>query len=100
MVNVVLLALDSFPSVVRLLAAARRQLGEILSAFEFLDGEAMRLVCMHLPGVANPFIGGGASSGGDAPASHPFYVLIETHSSSDSDGHDSAKLQAFLEVRL
>ncbi|KAG5621020.1 hypothetical protein H5410_006238 [Solanum commersonii] len=58
----------------KLLLEAKRKLGEILSAFEFLDHGAMDLVLKHLEGVRNPF-----------PSSmHNFYVLIETTGSSES----------------
>ncbi|OMO84508.1 Ubiquitin-conjugating enzyme, E2 [Corchorus olitorius] len=68
----------------KLLMEAKRKLGEILSAFEFLDNEAMDLVLHQLDGVRNPL-----------PASvHNFYVLIETTGSTES--YDREKLEAFL----
>jgi FAD/FMN-containing dehydrogenase len=121
--NVMLLAVRSFAAVTAVLGVARRRLGEVLSAAEFLDAACMRLVCHHLPGVVNPLqptgggpgqpsvASGGAGSGGrwQAPASTgacvepaaaadepPFYVLIETQGSNPE--HDTAKLQDFLEV--
>ncbi|RDX88084.1 D-2-hydroxyglutarate dehydrogenase, mitochondrial, partial [Mucuna pruriens] len=68
----------------KLLQEAKRKLGEILSAFEFLDGQSMDLVLNHLEGARNPL-----------PASlHNFYVLIETTGSDESS--DKQKLEAFL----
>ncbi|GJN10052.1 hypothetical protein PR202_ga28111 [Eleusine coracana subsp. coracana] len=63
---------------------ARRNLGEILSAFEFMDHHCIDLAMKHLEGVQNPL-----------PASpYKFYVLIETTGSDES--YDKAKLEAFL----
>ncbi|KAF5735994.1 putative ubiquitin-conjugating enzyme E2 18 -like protein [Tripterygium wilfordii] len=53
--------------------------GDILSAFEFLDIEAMDLVLHQLEGVRNPL----------PPSLHKFYVLIET---TDSDGSNDNSL--------
>jgi hypothetical protein len=86
-------------AVTQLLAAARAQLGEILSAFEFLDGLSMQLVCSHAPGVSNPLVQNQASAAGadgNQPPVSPFYVLVETHGSNAE--HDTDKLQRFLEV--
>lgn len=33
---------------------ARRQLGEVLSAFEFLDAESLGVALAHLPGARDP----------------------------------------------
>ncbi|CAN4123672.1 unnamed protein product [Withania somnifera] len=83
-VNVCFLACKDYESCLKLLLEAKRKLGEILSAFEFLDHDAMDLVLKHLEGVRNPF-----------PSSmHNFYVLIETTGSSES--YDREKLEAFL----
>ncbi|EXC24874.1 D-2-hydroxyglutarate dehydrogenase [Morus notabilis] len=68
----------------KLLVEAKRKLGEILSAFEFLDNLAMDLVLNHLEGVRNPL----------PPFLHNFYVLIETTGSHES--YDREKLEAFL----
>ncbi|KAJ7944214.1 D-2-hydroxyglutarate dehydrogenase, mitochondrial-like [Quillaja saponaria] len=70
--------------ILRLLQDAKRKLGEILSAFEFLDSQAMDLVLHHLEGVRNPL----------PPSRHNFYLLIETTGSDESN--DKQKLEAFL----
>ncbi|XP_027360564.1 D-2-hydroxyglutarate dehydrogenase, mitochondrial isoform X2 [Abrus precatorius] len=83
-VNVAFLACKDYSSCQKLLQEAKRKLGEILSAFEFLDHQSMNLVLNHLEGARNPL-----------PASlHNFYVLIETTGSDESS--DKQKLEAFL----
>lgn len=81
-VNLAFLACESFSKVLEILSAARSQLNEILSAFEFMDSEAMSSSVRHLK-TSNPL-----------QKTAPFYVLIET-SGSDST-HDEAKLNSFL----
>lgn len=83
-VNVALLACKDYSCCQKLLQDAKRKLGEILSAFEFLDGQSMDLVTNHLEGARNPF----------ATSQHNFYVLIETTGSDESS--DKQKLEAFL----
>ncbi|KAL5713355.1 D-2-hydroxyglutarate dehydrogenase [Ranunculus cassubicifolius] len=68
----------------KLLLEAKRNLGEVLSAFEFLDNESMDMVLTHLEGVRNPL----------PPTIHNFYVLIETTGSNET--HDKEKLDSFL----
>ncbi|ESW21795.1 hypothetical protein PHAVU_005G099900 [Phaseolus vulgaris] len=83
-VNVAFLACKDYNSCQKLLQEAKRKLGEILSAFEFLDVQSMNLVLNHLEGARNPI-----------PTSlHNFYVLIETTGSDESS--DKQKLEAFL----
>ncbi|KDP37438.1 hypothetical protein JCGZ_08279 [Jatropha curcas] len=83
-VNIAFLACNDYLSCQKLLLEAKSKLGEILSAFEFLDSEAMELVVNHLEGVRNPL----------SPSMHNFYVLIETTGSDES--YDKEKLEAFL----
>ncbi|XP_062145163.1 D-2-hydroxyglutarate dehydrogenase, mitochondrial [Alnus glutinosa] len=83
-VNVAFLACKDYFSCQKLLLEAKRRLGEILSAFEFLDNESLDLVLNHLEGVRNPL----------PPSMHNFYVLIETTGSNES--YDKEKLEAFL----
>ncbi|KAJ8764438.1 hypothetical protein K2173_006178 [Erythroxylum novogranatense] len=83
-VNIAFLACKDYLNCQKLLSEAKRKLGEILSAFEFLDREAMDLVLSQLDNVRNPL-----------PSSkHNFYVLIETTGSDES--YDKEKLEAFL----
>ena len=65
----------------QLLRTAKAALGEILSAFEFLDRQALQLTLEHLPEAADPLPGQQA----------PIYVLLETSGSNEE--HDHAKLQ-------
>eukprot|EP01147_Barroeca_monosierra_P004206 gene4206-6552_t len=81
--NVAFLSCNTYENVQETFHSAKRDLGEILSAFEFLDDEAMVCTSSNLE-LANPL---------DDPS--PFYVLIETHGSVQE--HDMAKLEAFLE---
>mmetsp|Transcript_13227 Transcript_13227/g.26868 ORF Transcript_13227/g.26868 Transcript_13227/m.26868 type:complete len:492 (-) Transcript_13227:1587-3062(-) len=83
-VNATLAACSSFAQVCNLLVRAKSDLGEILSAFEFFDGEAMELALTHLHGARDPMPDSRAK----------FYVLIETSGSNQE--HDMAKLEDFL----
>ncbi|KAK9285836.1 hypothetical protein L1049_025037 [Liquidambar formosana] len=83
-VNIAFLACKDYLSCQNLLMEAKRKLGEVLSAFEFLDKESVDMVLNHLEGVRNPL----------PPSMHNFYVLIETTGSDES--YDKEKLEAFL----
>ena len=61
---------------------ARRRLGEILSAFEFLDRGSLELTQTELEGVRDPLPG----------SVQPFYLVVETSGSNAE--HDYAKLEA------
>jgi D-2-hydroxyglutarate dehydrogenase len=116
-VQLAFLAVPSFEGVRAVLRGARRMLGEVLSAVEFLDAESMRMATAYLDGVRDPLAGaggggggGGAGAGGSGGGSgsssgalgggqgqdrtHPFYMLIETSGSNRE--HDAQKLEAFL----
>ncbi|RZC53515.1 hypothetical protein C5167_012364 [Papaver somniferum] len=82
--NLAFLACNDFISCQKLLLEAKRKLGEVLSAFEFLDNQSMDMVLTHLEGVRNPI----------PPSVYNFYVLIETTGSDES--YDREKLEAFL----
>ncbi|CAN6165383.1 unnamed protein product [Urochloa humidicola] len=82
--NVAFLSCNDYASCQKLLLAARRNLGEILSAFEFMDHHCIDLAMRYLEGVQNPL---------PAPQTK-FYVLIETTGSDES--YDKTKLEAFL----
>lgn len=70
----------------QVLVRARQQLGEILSAFEFLDAESQALVCQELPGVRSPL----------PTASSPFFLVVETSGSNAE--HDNAKVEVRTQV--
>lgn len=84
-VNVVFLGCETFEQLLKTFQLCKGMLGEILSAFEFLDSECMRLLNTHLK-LSNPI------------SDCPFYIVIET-SGSDPD-HDSQKLHNFLEEAM
>ncbi|OVA06188.1 FAD-linked oxidase [Macleaya cordata] len=83
-INLAFLACKDYFSCQKLLLEAKRKLGEVLSAFEFLDNQSMDMVLTHLEGVRNPL----------PPSMYNFYVLIETTGSDES--YDKEKLEAFL----
>lgn len=76
------LGLPSFDAVIRTFSAAKRDLGEVLSACEFLDAESYELVTSH-----------GARAPIAAASRH--YMLIEL--SGSNEVHDREKLTGFLE---
>ncbi len=75
------LGCESFNHVLKTLAEAKSYLGEILSAYEFIDLPAMKAVSENLR-LNSPL------------ADYPFYVLIET--SGSNSAHDEDKLNSFL----
>ncbi|XP_031813308.1 D-2-hydroxyglutarate dehydrogenase, mitochondrial isoform X1 [Sarcophilus harrisii] len=81
-VNVAFLGCPGFSEVLQTFSTCKGMLGEILSAFEFMDDRCMQLVESHLR-LSSPI------------KENPFYVLIET-SGSDAR-HDEEKLTNFLE---
>ncbi|KAJ0963156.1 hypothetical protein J5N97_028278 [Dioscorea zingiberensis] len=82
--NLAFLACKDYSSCQKLLLKAKRGLGEVLSAFEFLDKHSMELVLSKVEGARNPL-----------PSSlHNFYILIETTGTDET--YDRAKLETFL----
>eukprot|EP00124_Ichthyophonus_hoferi_P002563 Ihof_evm2s179 gene=Ihof_evmTU2s179 len=81
-VNVALLGCNTYDDVCKILAESKAQLGETLSACEFLDDASMSAVISNLHRT-NPLSG-----------SYPFYAVVETAGSSNE--HDMAKLDSFL----
>ncbi len=65
----------------KVLVSARQQLGEILSAFEFFDRQALQLTLAEISEAQNPL--------GDTE--NKFNVLIETAGSNAQ--HDAAKIE-------
>ncbi|KAK7904781.1 hypothetical protein WMY93_017388 [Mugilogobius chulae] len=84
-VNVVFLGCETFEQLLKTFQLCRGMLGEILSAFEFLDSECMRLLNTHLK-LSNPI------------SDCPFYIVIETAGSDPN--HDSEKLHNFLDEAM
>ncbi|XP_076150555.1 D-2-hydroxyglutarate dehydrogenase, mitochondrial isoform X1 [Alosa pseudoharengus] len=81
-VNVAFLGCSSFQNLLETFQCCRGMLGEILSAFEFLDASCMGLLEKHLK-ITNPI------------TECPFYIVIETAGSNAV--HDEEKLHNFLE---
>jgi FAD/FMN-containing dehydrogenase len=72
-VETLFLAVESAEAAIRLFAAARRQLADLLSAFELISDRSVAMA-MTMPDIANPL---------DMPAPH--YVLLEAASSGPLD---------------
>lgn len=87
-VDVAFVAVPSFAAACAALRRAKRDLAELLSAFEFLDRASLELVNATLPGTEDPLPG--------TPA--PFYVVIEMASSSPEGTHERARLGAYLDA--
>mmetsp|Transcript_58399 Transcript_58399/g.92739 ORF Transcript_58399/g.92739 Transcript_58399/m.92739 type:complete len:533 (-) Transcript_58399:175-1773(-) len=86
-VKVAFLAVPSWKDVLNVFRTAKAELGEIMSAFEFLDHHSMEVHARNpTMQVGNPI------------SDSPFYVLIETHGSNES--HDEQKLENALELLM
>ncbi len=92
--NLAFLVCDSFSAVCDVLRAARSDLGEIVSAVEFLDAKCVDLAVSTMPDTLRHPMPELASSSSLEDKKH-FYLLIET--SGSRDDHDKEKLDAFLE---
>mmetsp|Transcript_30955 Transcript_30955/g.78916 ORF Transcript_30955/g.78916 Transcript_30955/m.78916 type:complete len:539 (-) Transcript_30955:125-1741(-) len=84
--NVAFLGVADYASVLTLFKEAKAQLGEILSAYEFLDAGCTDVV-KKWTGITTPL-----------ETESPFYVLIETAGSNAT--HDQEKLESFLEKAM
>ena len=82
-----LCALPDYASVVRLLGAARRGLGPLLSAFEVMWPDYWQVVTQRV-GVRSPLAGPGADA-------HGLYVLVEAQGTDESI--DAPRFQHWLE---
>ena len=82
-----LIACPNFISVLEVIRAAKKQLGEVLAALEWMDAGIWKLLehsgQHRMPPLAEP---------GDNPH---YYILVETHGSNSE--HDQEKMEAFLE---
>ena len=89
-VNLIYIACSqkTFQNVVQIFQLAKKEFGEILSAFEFMDKESMRAVNENLK-LENPF------SSSDVSNNCEFYCLAETHGSCNE--HDVNKIESFFE---
>ncbi|RCH97835.1 hypothetical protein CU097_008280 [Rhizopus azygosporus] len=83
-VNVAMVALDSFETVLKAFIMAKEDLSEILSAFEFWDADSVYVVkSQQTNDVSYPIEG-----------KHAFYALLETQGSNGD--HDQEKLDAYI----
>lgn len=81
--NVALLGVSLYEAVQKVFVGARKELSEILSAFEFMDSKSQILTAQHLK-IDHPI----------ESDQYPFYILIETSGSNKE--HDDEKLETFL----
>jgi len=86
-VKVAFLAVPTWKDVLNVFKSAKQELGEIMSAFEFLDNYSMEVHSRN-PNMKseNPVV------------TSPFYVVIETHGSNEE--HDEQKLHKALESTM
>ncbi|CAH0480834.1 unnamed protein product [Peronospora belbahrii] len=82
--NVALLACEDFVSVQKAFVEAKKHLGEVLSAVEFMDRQSLDMVLSQQDWTKDPL---------ETPS--PYYMLIET--SGSNAGHDMEKLNEYLE---
>jgi D-2-hydroxyglutarate dehydrogenase len=83
-VHAAFLGCTSYEKVVKALTLAKSSLGEILSAFEFIDSPSMEIILKRTPRTRKPLT-----------SAHNFYILIETSGSHFES--DKAKMEHFLE---
>lgn len=81
-VQLAFVAVNNYDSVLNVMKRARSQLGEILSALEFLDSESLEIVLGHV-NARDPL-----------SSKFPFYMVIET--SGNCEEADSKRLNEFL----
>lgn len=67
----------------QVLTLAKRHMGEILSAFEFLDFEALQFTLDVLPETKAPL----------KDKTQPFYAIIETAGSNERHDHEKLQVQ-------
>ncbi|RUS80053.1 hypothetical protein EGW08_012170 [Elysia chlorotica] len=82
-VCVALLGCESFQKVLDIFVACKSHLGEIMSAFEFMDSQTMQLVKENLS-MTSPLV------------DYPFYTLVECSGSNGT--HDEEKLTKMLQA--
>lgn len=83
-VNVALIGCTDYDSVRKAFVTAKQNLGEILSAVEFMDRQSLDMVFSQQDWSKDPL-----------DNEYPYYVLIET--SGSREDHDMEKLEGYLE---
>ena len=86
----VLLACDSYDQVLSVLHLAKRRLGEILGALEFMDQTVMQL--LQNANHRIPLVQSGTGE------IFPYYLLVETHGSNAA--YDEEKMEQFLDTLM
>lgn len=81
-----LCGVPSYDAVLKLLASARASLGPLFSAFEVMWPDYWEVATRRVAGVRDPLTSG-----------HPFYVLVETQGSKDSD---TQGFESWLETQV
>lgn len=84
----VLVACENYSQVVETLHLAKKLLGEVLAAFEYMDRPVLDLVGKD---KTIPLLN-------ESGENYPYCILIETQGSSEE--HDSAKMETFLETAM
>ena len=94
--HVALLVCDSYGDVLKVLEAAKEELGEILSAMELMDWQTLSLVKQHITGKEEAALLREmlATDGVTNEQPDHLYLLVETQGC-NSD-HDSSKMDIFL----
>lgn len=86
--NAAFLACSTYHDVQQTLQLAKKMLGEVLAAFEYMDGAVLDLVSREKQIPVQP----------DSESNYPYCILVETHGSSQD--HDMSKMEAFLEEAM
>jgi len=86
--NIIMIACEgkTFQDVIEIFKVAKKEINEILSAFEFMDKESMKAVVENLK-LENPF------NSSDTDKACEFYCIAETHGSCNN--HDMQKIENF-----
>lgn len=86
-INLALLAFQNYDDVLDVVTMAKSDLGEIISAVEFVDSSGMALSQAHTNWI-----------GGPLDKFYPMYMLLET--AGNRPDHDTVKLNEFIERAL
>ena len=86
--NTAFLACETFGDVQKTLGLAKQMLGEVLAAFEFMDGPVLNMVATEVKLPVTQ----------DDGSSYPYCILVETQGSQQD--HDAAKMEMFLEQAM
>lgn len=92
-----MLKVNSFEKVQKVFNETRSNLSEILSAFEFWDTHANKMVFSQLSHLRDPFDSSESNTVSEGSGG-PFTILIETSGSRKE--HDDEKLETLLETLM